>query len=177
MFATLERINPTLFTLSLVPNMSDKTKQKKNNKVTKTTIGMSKKPKNPHSEIQDIEDTISSFTKEETHKLRASLLDWYNLNSRDLPWRKRSSSNNIDGCKKEEEEEEEVCLRAYAVWVSEIMLQQTRVQTVIAYFNRWMHKWPTIHHLAQASLEVCLCVSKVLAFCSFNNNNKRNVKY
>ncbi|PHT72522.1 A/G-specific adenine DNA glycosylase [Capsicum annuum] len=43
--------------------------------------------------------------------------------------------------------------RGYAVWVSEVMLQQTRVSTVIDYFKRWMNKWPTLHHLAQASLE------------------------
>uniref|UniRef100_A0A2P2JYU7 Adenine DNA glycosylase n=1 Tax=Rhizophora mucronata TaxID=61149 RepID=A0A2P2JYU7_RHIMU len=43
--------------------------------------------------------------------------------------------------------------RAYGVWVSEVMLQQTRVQTVVHYYNRWMLKWPTLQHLAQASLE------------------------
>ncbi|KAJ6680658.1 ADENINE DNA GLYCOSYLASE [Salix purpurea] len=54
---------------------------------------------------------------------------------------------------KEEEGEVEGERRAYGVWVSEVMLQQTRVQTVIDYYNRWMLKWPTLHHLAQASLE------------------------
>lgn len=44
--------------------------------------------------------------------------------------------------------------RAYAVWVSEMMLQQTRVATVISYYQRWMDKWPTIHDLAQATQEV-----------------------
>ncbi|KAL3700129.1 hypothetical protein R1sor_018151 [Riccia sorocarpa] len=43
--------------------------------------------------------------------------------------------------------------RAYEVWVSEMMLQQTRVATVIEYYRRWMQRWPTLHHLAQASLE------------------------
>ncbi|BBM97573.1 A/G-specific adenine glycosylase [Marchantia polymorpha subsp. ruderalis] len=43
--------------------------------------------------------------------------------------------------------------RAYEVWVSEMMLQQTRVATVIEYYNRWMKKWPTVHHLAQATQE------------------------
>ncbi|KAJ7410060.1 mutY DNA glycosylase [Willisornis vidua] len=40
------------------------------------------------------------------------------------------------------------------VWVSEIMLQQTQVATVIDYYNRWMQKWPTLQALAEASLEV-----------------------
>ncbi|KAG6545166.1 hypothetical protein Mapa_013278 [Marchantia paleacea] len=43
--------------------------------------------------------------------------------------------------------------RAYEVWVSEMMLQQTRVATVIEYYNRWMKRWPTVHHLAQATQE------------------------
>lgn len=43
--------------------------------------------------------------------------------------------------------------RAYAVWVSEIMLQQTQVKTVSAYYKRWMKKWPTLIHLSHASPE------------------------
>ncbi|CAA7027895.1 unnamed protein product [Microthlaspi erraticum] len=88
-------------------------------------------------EATDMEDL---FSEKETHKIRVSLLDWYDENQRDLPWRKRYS----------EDEKEK---RAYEVWVSEIMLQQTRVQTVMEYYKRWMHKWPTIYDLAQASLE------------------------
>jgi hypothetical protein len=40
---------------------------------------------------------------------------------------------------------------AYRVWVSEIMLQQTQVATVVEYFNRWVGKWPTVAALAKAS--------------------------
>lgn len=40
------------------------------------------------------------------------------------------------------------------VWVSEVMLQQTQVATVINYYTRWMQKWPTLQSLASASLEV-----------------------
>ncbi len=49
--------------------------------------------------------------------------------------------------------------RAYAVWVSEVMLQQTRVATVIMYYQNWMEKWPSIFHLAQASQEVIIIIS------------------
>jgi A/G-specific adenine glycosylase len=52
------------------------------------------------------------------------LLAWYQQNARDLPWRGHAEP--------------------YAVWVSEIMLQQTRVETVIPYFMRWMDRFPTI---------------------------------
>ncbi|XP_051134198.1 adenine DNA glycosylase [Andrographis paniculata] len=96
------------------------------------------------AEVVDIEDV--SFGKKEIQKIRDSLLGWYDENRRDLPWR-RISSGSRDVSAEERER------RAYAVWLSEVMLQQTRVQTVIDYFNRWMEKWPTIHHLARASIE------------------------
>ncbi|KAJ6319369.1 hypothetical protein OIU78_014896 [Salix suchowensis] len=98
--------------------------------------------------VADIEDL---FSDKEIHKIRASLLDWYDHNQRDLPWRRITQTKEIPV--KEEEGEGEGERRAYGVWVSEVMLQQTRVQTVIDYYNRWMLKWPTLHHLAQASLE------------------------
>ncbi|CAK7349187.1 unnamed protein product [Dovyalis caffra] len=100
-------------------------------------------------EVADIEDM---FSDKETQIIRASLLDWYDHNQRDLPWR-RITQTKENLFIEEEEEEEEGERRAYGVWVSEVMLQQTRVQTVIDYYNRWMLKWPTPHHLAQASLE------------------------
>ncbi|KAH9492094.1 hypothetical protein Btru_029467 [Bulinus truncatus] len=56
--------------------------------------------------------------------LRESLLSWYDKNKRDLPWRKPSTEN--------------LNQRAYEVWVSEIMLQQTQVATVIDYYNKWI---------------------------------------
>ncbi len=43
--------------------------------------------------------------------------------------------------------------RAYGVWVSEVMLQQTQVATVVGYYGRWMERWPDCHSLAQASLD------------------------
>ncbi|NWW90629.1 MUTYH glycosylase, partial [Rhynochetos jubatus] len=78
----------------------------------------------------------------EVRALRGSLLAWYGRCKRDLPWRALAAA------------EPDADRRAYAVWVSEIMLQQTQVATVIDYYNRWMQKWPTLQALAQASLEV-----------------------
>ncbi|HXG22975.1 MAG TPA: A/G-specific adenine glycosylase [Chthonomonadales bacterium] len=66
-----------------------------------------------------------------------SLLDWYAQNRRDLPWRHLQDD-------------------PYAVWVAEIMLQQTQVATVIPYFERWMRRFPTVKALAQAPLEEVL---------------------
>ena len=63
-------------------------------------------------------------------RLVPRLLDWYAANARDLPWRLTSDP--------------------YSIWVSEIMLQQSQVATVIAYWERWMRALPTINKLARA---------------------------
>ncbi|NXO69813.1 MUTYH glycosylase, partial [Phainopepla nitens] len=78
----------------------------------------------------------------EVEALRRNLLAWYDRCKRDLPWRALAAT------------EPDADRRGYAVWVSEIMLQQTQVATVIDYYNRWMQKWPTLQALARASLEV-----------------------
>jgi A/G-specific adenine glycosylase len=65
------------------------------------------------------------------NRLASRLLDWYHANKRTLPWRGHLSD--------------------YAVWVSEIMLQQTRVEAVIPYFETWMRLFPTVEALANAS--------------------------
>lgn len=59
-----------------------------------------------------------------------SLLGWYQKSARNLPWRR---TNN-----------------PYAIWVSEIMLQQTQVQTVIPYYEKWLKRFPTLASLAKA---------------------------
>lgn len=65
-----------------------------------------------------------------------ALLRWYEAHRRDLPWRRRRDP--------------------YAVWVAEVMLQQTRVETVIPYYERFLARFPTLHHLAAAPLEEVL---------------------
>ena len=62
--------------------------------------------------------------------LRAVLLVWYRARRRDLPWRRTRDP--------------------YAIWVSEIMLQQTRVETVIPYYGRFLERFPTVDALAAA---------------------------
>ncbi len=62
--------------------------------------------------------------------VRARLLAWYRSHRRDLPWR--------------------AVRDPYAIWVSEIMLQQTRVETVIPYYERFLSRWPTVGDLAAA---------------------------
>ena len=67
------------------------------------------------------------------------LLDWYDEHARELPWRV-SPVARANGTAPD----------PYAVWMSEIMLQQTTVAAVKAYFNRFMIRWPTINELADA---------------------------
>lgn len=126
-------------------NEKKKIKRRRPTKKTSTAAGAGAstpndmiKQEEENVEIEDIED----FGKEQSCEIRSSLLDWYHNNQRDLPW--RNININTTTC---------TSTRAYAVWVSEIMLQQTRVDTVIHYFNRWIKKWPTLLHLSNASLE------------------------
>jgi len=63
-------------------------------------------------------------------KLIPLLLDWFSKHARDLPWRRTRDP--------------------YAIWVSEIMLQQTQVKTAIPFWNRWMRELPTIEAAAKA---------------------------
>ncbi|MBE6456212.1 MAG: A/G-specific adenine glycosylase [Alphaproteobacteria bacterium] len=72
--------------------------------------------------------------------LAEQLLNWFYQNGRDMPWRVKGKAHP----------------NPYAVWISEIMLQQTTVKTVVDYFQRWMHRFPTIESLAQADLQEVL---------------------
>src|ERR1017187_9909387 len=65
-----------------------------------------------------------------SNRLVPLLLNWFATNARDLPWRRTRDP--------------------YAIWVSEIMLQQTQVKTVIPYWKRWMRELPTIEAAAKA---------------------------
>ncbi|RXG57266.1 Adenine DNA glycosylase [Armadillidium vulgare] len=98
------------------------------------------------------------FKKEEVIKIRQLLLEWYDANHRVLPWRNIANT------------ETDYDKRAYAVWVSEIMCQQTQVATVIDYYNKWMLQWPTVDKLADASLEE---VNKTWAGLGYYSRAKR----
>ena len=63
----------------------------------------------------------------------SNLGDWFAVCKRDLPWRNAPSP--------------------YEVWVSELMLQQTQVSTVLPYYERWMKRFPDIHALASSDID------------------------
>jgi A/G-specific adenine glycosylase len=64
--------------------------------------------------------------------VQAKLLEWYARQRRDLPWRRTRDP--------------------YAIWLSEVMLQQTRVDTVVPYYERFLAAYPSVHALAEAPL-------------------------
>ena len=86
-------------------------------------------------------------------ELRSRLLNWYQHQGRDLPWR---------------------CTRdPYAIWMSEIMLQQTQVKTVIPYYERWLQQFPTVADLAQADQQQVLKAWEGLGYYSRARNLHR----
>jgi A/G-specific adenine glycosylase len=77
-------------------------------------------------------------------RINKNLINWYKKNARDLPWRKSKDP--------------------YHIWVSEIMLQQTRVDTVIPYYLRWLERFPTLEDLASASQDEVLSLWEGLGY-------------
>ena len=86
------------------------------------------------------------WTDEETKEFQDQFIQWYEQEKRNLPWR-----YNRD---------------PYRIWISEIMLQQTRVDTVIDYFYRFMEWFPTIEELATAPEEKLLKAWEGLGYYS-----------
>jgi A/G-specific adenine glycosylase len=84
------------------------------------------------------------------------LLEWYGKNKRDLPWR---GTKDI-----------------YAIWVSEVMLQQTQVTTVIPYYFRFLERFPTVEHLARASEQEVLKLWEGMGYYSRGRNLHRAAK-
>ena len=79
-------------------------------------------------------------------RLRVPLLRWYDRSRRDLPWRRTRDP--------------------YAIWISEAMLQQTRVETVIPYWERFLERYPDVESLATADLDEVYAVWTGLGYYS-----------
>ena len=89
---------------------------------------------------------IEMWNQDKIISFRKTLLTWYNQEKRDLPWRRTKNP--------------------YCIWVSEIMLQQTQVQTVIPYYERFLDCFPTIEKLADAPEEKLLKAWEGLGYYS-----------
>ena len=96
---------------------------------------------------------IIMWEEEKIASFREKLLGWYDSNKRDLPWRRTQDP--------------------YKIWISEIMLQQTRVDTVIPYYERFLDWFPTIADLAQAPEEKLLKAWEGLGYYSRVRNMQK----
>lgn len=94
--------------------------------------------------IPSLEDSACSIPTLDVRFLRRSLLDWYAHQGRSLPWRETRDP--------------------YAIWISEVMLQQTQVKTVIPYYHRWLEQFPSVAALAQADQQQVLKVWQGLGY-------------
>jgi len=92
----------------------------------------------------------------DNYAFQQDLLTWYRLNKRDLPWRRTNDP--------------------YKIWVSEIMLQQTRVDTVIPYYEHFMTLYPTVFDLAQADPQAVLKAWEGLGYYSRVKNLQHAVQ-
>ncbi|MFL2100860.1 A/G-specific adenine glycosylase [Desemzia sp. FAM 23991] len=98
-------------------------------------------------------DGIKMWSEERIERFRATLLSWYDIEKRDLPWRKNNDP--------------------YRIWVSEIMLQQTRVDTVIPYYLNFMRTFPSIEALANAEEDTLLKAWEGLGYYSRVRNMQK----
>jgi len=89
-------------------------------------------------------------------EITQKLLEWYHQHQRNFPWRQQPEP--------------------YAVWVSEIMAQQTRLETVQPYFQRWMERFPSIAALASASQQEVLNMWEGLGYYSRARNLHKAAK-
>lgn len=113
-------------------------------KPARATRARKKKPEVPPPHVPDAEHLAA---------IRGPLLAWYDRQKRDLPWRRTRD--------------------AYAIWLSEVMLQQTQVATVIPYWERFLARFPTVEALAAAPLEEVLAGWKGLGYYSRARNLHR----
>lgn len=95
------------------------------------------------------------------HFAAAALFDWYDRHGRDLPWRRRWPD----------------LTPAYHVWLSEIMLQQTVVATVIPYFLEFTRRWPDVTALAEAPLDDVLAAWAGLGYYARARNLHKAARY
>jgi len=89
----------------------------------------------------------------EIQSLRQSLMSWYSANQRDLPWRKTTDP--------------------YHIWVSEVMLQQTQVNTVMPYYRRFLQRFTSLERLARSDLQDVLKVWEGLGYYARARNLHR----
>ena len=105
---------------------------------------------------KEARNSYLDWSPEKIKSFRQDLLDWYDKEGRDLPWRRTKDP--------------------YMIWVSEIMLQQTQVATVIPYYERFIEALPDVKALAQAEEDVLLNLWQGLGYYSRVRNMQAAAK-
>jgi len=98
-------------------------------------------------------ETLDRATRARCRRIAPALADWYRVRRRDLPWRATGDP--------------------YRIWLSEIMLQQTQVDTVLPYYARFLEAYPTVETLAAADLDQVLVLWEGLGYYSRARNLHR----
>ena len=99
---------------------------------------------------------LSDMKSTVVENIQKNLLDWYRKNHRKLPWRKTK--------------------KPYHIWVSEVMLQQTQVNTVVPYYEKFVHRFPGVRRLANADLQEVLKLWEGLGYYTRARNLHRAAK-
>lgn len=97
--------------------------------------------------------SFETLIEQDSVEVRGRLLTWFDESHRDLPWRHTSDP--------------------YAIWISEVMLQQTQVSRVVIYFERFLNEFPTLEALAAAPLDNVLKLWEGLGYYSRARNLHR----
>ncbi|MBN1879350.1 A/G-specific adenine glycosylase [bacterium] len=91
------------------------------------------------------------------HRAMDHLMRWFDMHQRRMPWRGESDP--------------------YRIWISEVMLQQTQVATVVPYYQKWMRRFPTIHSLAESNTESVMELWQGLGYYSRAGNLLLGARY
>lgn len=102
---------------------------------------------------QEMRDSLLAGAGNDLLCIRQALLQWYSRNRRLLPWRRTRDP--------------------YRIWVSEVMLQQTQVDTVIPYYLRFIERFPTLESLAESDVQAVLAVWEGLGYYARARNLHR----
>jgi A/G-specific adenine glycosylase len=96
--------------------------------------------------VTELEDWNDGIMKKKAPSISDLVLRWYGKHQRDLPWRRTKDP--------------------YRIWISEVMLQQTQVDTVLPYYRRFLSAFPSVKSLAEASLQDVLKIWENLGYYS-----------
>ena len=120
----------------------------------------------------------TQLSSSQIEQFRQAIMSWQRSHGRhDLPWQQNTSAADLHTDGVQTTSPKNLQIKAYQVHVSEIMLQQTQVATVIPYFQRWMSRFPTLHTLAKATEDEVMALWQGLGYYSRARNLRRAAQH